>query len=243
MKMADKKGQAIVEIAIFGSIILFVFGVLLAYLQQFNDQQYIQMENFRLSLERACNYKITSGAGASVQTVSLQNRHHSDLSSGFKKGGDRSFSASSSVLWSIPAAGTQGKSAMFYKINEDTTEIDYRDFIGKGEEKDYSLRSEQLQTDSDTTFSERLEKTEDLQNITTKRNSSLSESITTTVPYTIRVKDKDDDDDNDVILRSGTLASQTQYLYRDKKDGQYKYSSNVPADTVVKRGREWTTGF
>jgi hypothetical protein len=243
MQIADKKGQAIVEIAVFGSLILFIFGALLSYVQQFNNQQHIQMENFRMSLERACNYKVSTGAGASVQTVSLENRRQSDLSSGFKKGSEQAFSASSSVLWSIPKVGTSGESVMYYKINEDTTEIDYRNFISAAEEGKYELRPEQMETNSGTAFSEKLEKTEDLKNITTARNSSLSENITTTVPYTIRAKDSDDDDDNDVIIRKGTLASETQHLYRDEKDGQYKYSSDVPAGTVVKRGREWTTGF
>ena len=48
----NKRGQAAVEMAIFGVIVLMVFGTLLSYLQKLNDQQYIQMETFRQSLAK-----------------------------------------------------------------------------------------------------------------------------------------------------------------------------------------------
>jgi len=236
-----------VEMAIFGTLILLIFGVLISYVQRFNDQQYTQMEAFRIGLEKACNYKTSTGAGASVQVTSLQNRRHSDLSSGFKKGAEQAFSASSSVLWSVPKVGTSGKSAMYYKINEDLTEIDYRSYISKGEEKDYSFRTEQLETVQDTTFNEQLIKSETPADIVTKRSSRLGETIITTIPYTIRERDakadEDYDDDNNAVVRSGTLISQEQHLYRDKKDGQYKYSVHAPAGTVIERGRTWETDF
>lgn len=248
----NKKGQAIVELAIFGSIILLIFGTLLSYLQRMNDQQYVQMEAFRRSLEKACTYlgNTSEGAGASVQYTLLQDRRHVDLSGNFRKGSSSSVSAFSNVLWAVPKAGAESDSLVVFKVNEDERSRHYRDFVPKEHDDDWSFRTEEMITSSELDFNETITKQENSLAITNTRGSALEENKTTAIPYTIRKKDNDDDDENDAIVKQGTFwegqggsnGELIQRLYRDS-NGQYKYSSQVPEGTVVEGSRTWVTQF
>ena len=255
MRCRSDKGQAIMELAIFGAIILMVFGILLSYMQRFNDQQYAQMEVFRRSLEKGCTYlgKDSKGQGASVQYTLLEDRHHANLSGGFDKGNTETVSASANVFWAVPAVNNpDSASLIIFKINEDEYSRNYRDFVPQAHDKDWSFRTEEMATASDSTFNETFTKQETPAGIKTVRDSSLFEKKTIQIPYTIRKNDKDDNDENDVVVKTGEFWEKyagvgddgklVQYLYRDTDD-QYKYSSKVPADSKVERTRTWTTLF
>ncbi|MFA5411445.1 MAG: hypothetical protein WC321_06295 [Candidatus Omnitrophota bacterium] len=236
-----KRGQTIVELAIFGSLILFLFGVLLSYMQRQNDQQYVQMETFRRALDKACTFQgeVSEGAGGSVQYTFLENRPHVDLTSGFGKGSPSNTGNSANVFWAIPKTGSEAESLIVYRVNQDEKTWNYRDLIPE-DSKD-TFRIEDTKTVSEVKFDESSTKRETPQEIANIRQSKLQDTLTTTINYTIREEDDDDDPDNDPIAEEDTLWTVTQGLYRDA-DGQYKYSSSA-VGTEIARERTWATGF
>lgn len=247
----DKKGQAMVELAIFGSIILVMFGILLSFIQRFNNQQYVQMETFRRALEKACTYQgeESEGAGASVQFTLLTDRRQAEVSGGFRKGNANTFSASSNVFWAVPKVGAQSESLIAYRVNEDERTRNYEEFVPEEEADNWSFRTEDMASSSDLDFNETITKQETPRAITNTRDSTLQETRIVTIPYTIREKDDDDDDENDVVVGQGTFwegeggpnGELIQRLYRDSSDGQYKYSSEAPEDATIERSKIWVT--
>jgi hypothetical protein len=250
MRLRTQKGQSVVELAIMGGIILMLFGIILSHIQRLNDQQYVEMETFRRALEKANTYRgvNSEGAGASVQLTQMQNRRHSDLSPEFRKGSPSSAGHSANVFWAVPKVGEEPDNLIVYKINEDEEVFKYNDLVpkvevDKGEEQPYSFRIETTTVDSDTDFTETTRKQETPGALTTTRESSLEDVVNTRITYTVRIKDNDNNPDNDPILKGPLeLVDKTQWLYRDAKDGQYKYSEQATGNTV-ERGRSWTTPF
>ena len=218
MRYANKRGQAIVEMAIFGSLILLLFGVLLSHLQRLNDQQYVQMEAFRRALLKGCTYqgKDTDGAGASVQLTSLQNRRLIDLSGNFKKGSPATVSGGSSVFWAVPKAGSQPENMIIYRVNDDESP----DLSSKQNE-----RVEGINYGSDTVFDETMVKQESPQDIATQRASQLTDTVTTTL----------------VNKDGNTVWEVTQGAYKDSS-GQIKYSSQA-VGAQIDNSRTWRTDF
>lgn len=204
------------EMAIFGSLILLVFGVLLSYLQRQNDQQYVEMETFRRSLQKGNSYQGQGpdGAGASVQLTLLEDRINVAAQGGFRKGSPSTVNTSSSVFWAVPESGEKPDNLIVYRINEDESPA-----LATG------TQVEGITSSSDTTFSENLVKTESPQQITTLRESDLSNVIT-----------------HQVLGEGGAPVWQvTQGLYKDA-DGQYRYGSTATGN-VVHSEREWSTDF
>ena len=246
LSCSNKKGQAVVEMALFGSLILLIFATLLSYMQRLNDQQYVQMEAFRRALEKGNTFQgeTSEGAGASVQFSLIENRRHSDISGGFRKGSAQTLSASSNVFWAVPKAGKPTESLIAYRVNEDEKVANFREFIPEEKSEEWSFRTEDLTFNSGLSFDEATTKAETPQEITNTATSQLQDTITTTIPYTIRQKEKDEDynPDNDVIISSGIFWEPKQGVYRDANDGQYKYSEQA-VGTVVGRAKTWTTPF
>ena len=256
-------GQAAVEMAVFGSIILLIFSVLLSYTQRLNDQQYLQMETFRRALEKAETFQDPdAGGGASVQLSLIQDRHHFGASSGFKKGSPQRMSASSNVYWAVPKVdGTKSYSFITYRVNEDQDEITILYDYGedeKGDEKirifgreldfefdydpedeDFKLddifRTEDMSSTSVASFKEQIRKQETHGAITNKRASWLKRIVTTTIRYSVGPEEPEEAKDVRVFW------APEQGLYRDS-DGQYKYSEST-VGTEVGRGRTWRTAF
>lgn len=259
MRYKHKKGQAVVEMALFGSLVLLILGSLLSYIQRQNDQQYVQMEAFRRALEKGCTYLGTDseGAGASVQYTLLQTRKHSDVGGGFRKGSSQTLSGSSNVFWAVPRIAededddVEPDSLIIFRINDDEKQWKYRDFVPKEHDSTdedgndrpgyWSFETEDLETNSELTFAEQNIKEEDTEAITNTRTSQLQETVNITIPYKVTQDDGDDDPDNNPIITEGTLWELTQGLYRDSS-GQYRYNSRAVGE-VVERGRTWKTGF
>lgn len=258
IKGHKKSGQAVAEMAIFGSLIIFLFGTLLAYVQRANDQQYAQMAAFRRALEKSNTHlgNDTDGAGASVQYTLVENRRQSDFSGNFRKGSGQSLSASSNVFWAVPKVQTEPENLIVYRINEDEEVIKYREFIpkehdstdeqGNPRQKYWVLEPGQLTTESASVFTEDSTRSEDNTGIINNKSSDLQETIRTTVPFTIKELDKDDKSyEQPVTGRSVPEVDFTQRLYLDEADGQYKYSSSpqIPEDNTVTRTSKWKTDF
>lgn len=211
----NKRGQAMVEMAIFGALILFAFGMLISYTQRMNEQQYIQMEAFRRGLEKANTYagSADSGAGASTKYTLMENKRLADISDSFRKGSPTTISGSSSVYWAVPQTGGKPENMIVYKINEDEAIFDS------------DTKIEDTDTASNTEFTENTQKIENPQSITTSRDSQLKDTITTTL-----------------MDEGGSSVWQvTQGAYRDS-DGQIKYSSQA-AGNQVDSARTWRTDF
>ncbi len=217
MVRLNKKGQAALEMAIFGSLILLVFGTLLSYLQNLNDRQYIQMETFRRALAKGCNYGLDSGtAGASVQLTLMQDRRNVAVGGGFRKGNPSSVNTSSSVFWAVPKTGQSPDNLIVYRINEDESPP-----LPRGTQVEGTI------SNTDTAFAETLEKAETPEQILTRRASELSETVT------------------HAVLGEGDAPvwQVTQGLYKDT-DGQYRYSSQAAgAIKPVESERTWRTDF
>jgi hypothetical protein len=211
----NNKGQAIAELAIFGSLLLFLFGVFLSYAQRLNDQQYVQMETFRRTLEKACTTVGTSseGAGASAQMTLIQHRRNVGVTGGFRNGNASTASASSSVFWAVPRTGRVPENRLFYRINdEESGNMD-------GE------KIEDINISSESNYGERLRKQETPVEITTYRQADQTETITTSL-----------------VTEAGTPVWEvTQGLYKDDT-GQYRYNS-AAAGTPVTESRKWETPF
>ncbi len=233
----NKRGQAILEMAIFGSIILFLFGMLLAYMQRQNDQQYVLMEGFRRALQKGC------ANNSSAQITLLENRRYADISGNFRKGSPNTLSSSSSVFWAVPKVGEEAQSILVFKVNEDEKVVDYRDFIPKEEEEQKTFSTGDLDFTTNTSFNETAIKTETSTAIVNSRSSTLQDTVKTTIPYKIKQKEDPDDydDSNDVVLQEGTLWEVEQGGYVDT-DGQYKYKADK-VGTEVERSKTWETGF
>lgn len=218
----NNKGQAVAEMAVFGSLILFVFGILLSYLQRQNDQQYVQMEGFRRAMKEACTYidpGSDEGQGARVQMTMIENRRHADLSGDYKKGSSQTLSSSANVFWAVPPLEQDAKvpNLIAYRINQDE-KVEPRG--------DSAQEIGDIITENNLEFNQRLQKSEDTAGITNTDSSELKETIRTVIPYS----------------EGGAFWEVEQNLYRDENDGQYKYSSQAP-DEPVKRGKVWKTGF
>ncbi|MBU1998272.1 MAG: hypothetical protein ABIG46_00715 [Candidatus Omnitrophota bacterium] len=206
----QNQGQAILELSIFGSLIIFILGILLSFMQQMNDQQYTRMEAFRRALYQACTNNLGgTGAGSSVQYVLMQNRRHADSSNNFRKGSPQTFSASSSVSWAVPEISQEGEAARLTVVNVDGEErvASYREFVPKdldrfdkktGEERDKYLvfRLGDINTDSRLSFQEQTRKIEDPNSITNLRSSTLTQYLDTQVKYETLWKYKGSDDED-----------------------------------------------
>jgi len=214
------RGQTLLELAIFGSLILVVFGTLLSYLNRANDQQYVQMKAFRQALQIA-NYggiSENTDGGGSVQLTMMENRRVADTGAYFKKGAAQATSASANILWSVPSVGTSGKSMTYYKIN-DNYSPNLRDILATDQTVDHVL------TSHNTEFKESSRKLEDTGGITNIRSSKLKDTITSTLV---------DEDDN-------AIWTVTQGAYKDSQ-GQIRYSDSTDAvGKDVERSRTWYT--
>lgn len=92
----NQKGQSLVELATFGSILLFCLGVLIQYGMEANYQQNLQMQNFRKAM-RAAYYK--SGPGAGVSLSRIEDKPIPDPRDPWGVPERRPVSASASVMW------------------------------------------------------------------------------------------------------------------------------------------------
>jgi hypothetical protein len=103
--------QAAVELAIFGSLILLAFSVLLMYGQRLDSQQQVKMEAFRRALQKAYQRN-----GSVNYTYKKEDRSF-NLFGGFGQGQPSTVSSSASVSWSKGIPGPQeGEDSIMFDI-------------------------------------------------------------------------------------------------------------------------------
>lgn len=250
----NNRGQAVAEMAVFGSLILLVFGVVLSYAQRLNEQQYTQMECFRRAQALASSYldpDASDGQGAKAQMTLIENRRSSDLSGDYRKGSPQTLSSSANVFWAVPSLEKDAEvpNLIAYRINQDEMvqkikipkEHQPRDAEGNERQRYWSYEIGDITTETDSEFNQSIQRDEDTAGVTNTNNSQLRENLHFVIPYAINQRDKDDEDYKNEVS-SGTFWDVEQNLYRDAGDGQYKYSSRAQLEPV-RRGKIWKTNF
>jgi len=91
--MYRKKSQAILEMGLFGSILLMVVVSMLMYSQKLSDQEYITMSTFREALSH--------GFGGQITLNKVEHRRHA-AGDFFHKGSRTVLSSSAYVYWGVP---------------------------------------------------------------------------------------------------------------------------------------------
>ncbi|MBM3248813.1 MAG: hypothetical protein FJZ10_05300 [Candidatus Omnitrophica bacterium] len=99
IKSISLTGQAALEVAILGSLILVVLSTLLTYGQRFDAQQDMKMEAFRKALNRSY------ARNAAVSYTLNKDKRYYNLMAGYGEGQPSRLSASASVMWQKGAAG------------------------------------------------------------------------------------------------------------------------------------------
>lgn len=94
-----KKTQGLVEIGIFGIVILMVFGMLVTFIQKMNGEQYTLMENFRQSLKKSHDNNVI------VSYATLDDSRQADVAAPLRRQIIMR-SGSSQVHWAIPIVGS-----------------------------------------------------------------------------------------------------------------------------------------
>ena len=210
------KGQAVTEMAVFGSFILVGFAVLLSHAQTFTENQALKQQAFRMALSKA----YTDNGFVSYNI--LKNPRNVSPSSNFKERERSSISAASSVLWSKGEA----ESRSYYQINEDQIEIP------RFEKNDVDTPAEvwDVQTTSQNNYSGSEERQEDNVGINTTRSAWLQDTVTTTLKLRYQTTEDEEghfQDAPDQVLVQGL-----------GENGRYSQEAN---STVVSRTRKWET--
>jgi hypothetical protein len=92
----NKKGQAILELAIFGSILITLLGILISYGLKYNYQQLAAQRAFRRALGTAAT-SMETGTPVSVSHTLIEDHHIPDPTHQFALGSVTPFSATASV--------------------------------------------------------------------------------------------------------------------------------------------------
>lgn len=227
MYKGNQKGQAAIEMAVLGGIILFVLGVLISYIQKTNDQQYVKMESFRRALQKANTYQgeEAESPGASVQVVQVEDRRQADIFGGFGKGMAQMQNNDASVFWAVPTEG-------FYTGSGPSEESVPQDIVASRINDD-ELNTGELPTEfyidqqsgdlnqgiPGLTFQERKIKLEAGSLMLNLRDSVRKEQLSTEMAGNLIIQDS----------------------YRDP-EGQYRYYSEVPEPAQeTRRQVQWLT--
>ncbi len=186
-----KKGQAVLEMALLGTLVLFIFSALLVYGQRLDLRQQLKMEAFRKAIQRA--YYDNSAVSYTIK----RDTHIPNLFSGYGNGQYASTQASATVMWQKGMGGDQGEddeqNFSYYELNDkvidlrqlwkDSGEPDKEVTGPTGEEytvpvlpsvwKEEAVRA----SDYDSSFEKNQDK--DTLIVTTKRSADLNETVTT----------------------------------------------------------------
>ena len=227
-------GQAVTEMAIFGSLVIMVFGIWLSYAQTFTEQQTLQQQAFRMALRRA--YRANDEQGGFISYNIIKNHRTPNLSGGLNQGNRESVSAGSTVLWAV----SNPESYSYQQINEDLVGSEADDDgltmikrIKKdvdGQDVDTPVEIWNIETETDNDYASTSLKHEDSDKIRTTRSSSNTDRVTTTLKTRYQTEDGGAYSDGDDVVAD-------QRLDEDGRYSQEAQQNNV----VVERSRTWKT--
>lgn len=228
------KGQAVTEMAIFGSLVIMVFGIWISYAQTFTEQQTLQQQAFRMALRRA--YRANDKQGGFISYNIIKNHRTPNLSGGLNQGNRESVSAGSTVLWAV----SNPESYSYHQINEDLvgseTDGDGLTMLKRikkdvdGQDVKTPLEVWNIETETVNDYASTSLKHEDNDKIRTTRSSSNMDNVTTTLKTRYQEKDGGDYFDGDPVVIHQRLNDKGRY-------SQEAQQNNV----IVERSRTWET--
>ena len=227
-------GQAVTEMAIFGSLVIMVFGIWLSYAQTFTEQQTIQQQAFRMALRRA--YRANDTQGGFISYNIIKNHRTPNLSGGLNQGNRESVSAGSTVLWAV----SNPESYSYYQINNDLigseTDGDGYTMLKRvekdveGEDVDTPVEVWNTETETVNDYASTSLKREDKDKIRTARSSSNTDRVTTTLKTRYQTEEGG-------AYSNGDDVTVSQRLDEDGRYSQEAQQNNV----IVERSRTWET--
>lgn len=192
------KAQAIAELAIFGSLIITVFGALLTYAQRMENSQRIKMETFRRALQAAYynNSAVSYSLKKDDELVNLSPVYEPTTRSG-----------SSTVMWQRGNGGqpnTEGEAFYnYYQINDSAPtvyepEIDKTVYTKTGADQDVKVPRTPWKERKirDTRYSSTITKQETAAGITNIRHAELDQNSTLT--FSMRASTQCQDKDGNI---------------------------------------------
>jgi len=153
----NHKAQATTELAIFGSLILVCFAILISYGQSLQEQQILQQQTFRKALKKAYD------ENAFVSYNVVKNPRTVNLFGKYGEGGRSSVNAGASVSWCLGESAEKS----YYQINEDTVEIPEGSEVWD------------IETEAGTSFKGQETRSEDTGGITSAKSANVGDTITT----------------------------------------------------------------
>jgi hypothetical protein len=115
--LGNRKAQAVLELAILGSLIIAAFAILISYSEKYNREQSYMQQTFRATLKKA------KELNNSVSWAAMDLRRMPNVTSPMEIGQLQQFSSSSSILWTDgkkPATGESSKAKSYYQFNRGT---------------------------------------------------------------------------------------------------------------------------
>lgn len=207
------KSQAILEMAIFGTIILTLLATVISYVQRMNDQHYVAHEAFRSALKQA--HDAYDGQGASVSyTIFDHNRSVNPFSP--VRGEKGQVSGSAVVYWAVPTAEDEDDEDYDKELSE--TWYKFGEYAVNIKDDFNTERIKNVDVDGSTNVRDITTVVENPQRIVSGQSVGVDESVS----YTFK-------DRNDVPLRTYTV-----YLH---DDGKYYDTPGTP----FTRERTWIT--
>jgi uncharacterized protein (UPF0333 family) len=94
MSLRNRRGQAILELAILGSIVILAFSYAIKYSERYNREQSYMQQTFRAALKKA------KSINNSASWSAIDFRRMSNVTNPMELGELQQFSSSSNVLWS-----------------------------------------------------------------------------------------------------------------------------------------------
>ena len=166
--LRNRKAQAVLELAILGSLIITAFAILISYSEKYNREQSYMQQTFRAALKKAQNIN------NSANWATVDFRRMPNVTNPMEIGALQQFSSSNNVLWSDgkKLAGKETEPKSYFQLNRtsivqipasaglyNTTEVISTDYVSN--------------LNSGTDFN----KTES-SNITTNKSLSATDTIT-----------------------------------------------------------------
>ncbi|MDD5166996.1 MAG: hypothetical protein PHQ57_06390 [Candidatus Omnitrophica bacterium] len=151
----NNKAQATTELAIFGSLILVCFAILISYGQNMQEQQILQQQAFRKALKKAYD------ENAFVSYNITKNPRTVNIFGNYGEGGRGSVGAGASVNWCLGEPADKS----YYQINEDEVAVDGNIW--------------DVETQATTAYKGQETRAEDEVGIASTKKASLTDTITT----------------------------------------------------------------
>lgn len=139
----NKKGQAILELAVFGSILIMLLGILVNYGLKYNFQQQVMQQAFRKALGIAANRP-------SATYILVKDRHIPDPSNPFGVGSVMAVSSSASIVRDYKMQETADTAGELPRIDIETPDGGVSSYKTAAFRDEYNVPEADLEDDYDS---------------------------------------------------------------------------------------------